>query len=203
MMLIRSVRTPQEVARVPVTAYCRALQGAGQDILAAGALPGRQRDAAFRSLTATWLRRGGTDLVPDWKLLLRDVPDARELAREVREDLGPAGAVPPTLATTRQVEDRPEQSELRMVSYAAEHTSRGSRREASAMVHLAVPAEDEGAPWRMHVLRAADPVRLRARTEAFDGAGHVSIDKGGNERETFVVGDDTLTLDARAWSQGP
>ncbi|KOX09963.1 hypothetical protein [Nocardiopsis sp. NRRL B-16309] len=87
MVLIRSVGHSQEAARVPLAAYCRALRGAGQDILSAGARPRRQRETAFRSLIAAWLRRGGPDLVRHWNRLLVNVPDARELAREVRDDL--------------------------------------------------------------------------------------------------------------------
>ncbi|MEV2277406.1 hypothetical protein AB0I72_17660 [Nocardiopsis sp. NPDC049922] len=203
MLRIRSVRFPREVAHVPVQAYCRALQGAGGDILAAGALPRQQREAAFRTLVTVWLRRGGPDLVPDWGVLLKGVPDARELARGAREDLIKEGAAPPAPAPDRRVTDGLERAGLRMVSYTAAHTERGSRREASTMAHLAVPAEDAGAPWRMRVLRADDPFRLRVRAAAFDGFGGVRIDKDEDGRETLMVGDGDLALDARAWSEEP
>ncbi|MFD3686993.1 hypothetical protein ACFWTE_19490 [Nocardiopsis sp. NPDC058631] len=203
MMRIRSVRYPGEVTRIPVEAYCRALHGAGRDILEAGALPRRRREAAFRSLVVTWLRRGGTDLAPDWKMLLKGVPEAEELTRGIRDDLAAGGAVPATLGPARRVTGLSEQAELRMVSYTAGHTGMRSRHDACAMVHLAVPAQEAGAPWRLRVLNAADPVRLRARTSAFDSAEHVRIGQGRDELETFVVGDDALFIGARAWSQEP
>jgi hypothetical protein len=90
-----------------------------------------------------------------------------------------------------------------MASYTAAHTDMRVRREASAMVHLALPAQEEGAPWRLRVLNATDPVRLRTRTGVFDGGGRVRIGKSWDGLERFVVGDDALTLAARAWSQEP
>ncbi|MCY9785291.1 hypothetical protein KIK06_15515 [Nocardiopsis sp. EMB25] len=84
MIRMRSSRHPREAAGFPLEACCRALDGAGQDILSAGALPRRLREAAFRSLVAEWLRRGGADLEPHWKQLLQGVPDAGELVRGVR-----------------------------------------------------------------------------------------------------------------------
>ncbi|GAA1459488.1 hypothetical protein NE857_26410 [Nocardiopsis exhalans] len=203
MMRIRSVRYPGEVTRIPVEAYCRALHGAGHDILVAGALPARRREAAFRSLVATWLRHGGIALAPDWKRLLKDMPDAAELARATREDLAPRGFLPPVLGPAREVTGVADRAELRMASYTAEHTDMRVRREARAMVHLAVPAQEEGAPWRLRVLNATDPLRFRARTGAFERAGQIRIDQGTNEPQPFMVGDDALTLDARAWSQEP
>ena len=203
MRRIRSVRYPGEVTRIPVEAYCRALHGAGHDILEAGALPRRRREAAFRSLVVTWLRRGGTDLASDWRMLLTGVPDAEELTRWIRDDLAVGEAVPATREPARGVTALPEQAELRMASYTAGHTGTRSRRDACAMAHLAVPAQEEGAPWRLRVLTATDPVRLRARASAFDRAGQVRIGQGRDELETFVVGDDALTLGARAWSQEP
>lgn len=202
VLLIRSVRYPSDIEHFPVVACCRALEGAGRDILAAGALPRRRREAAFRSLTATWLRRGGTELAPHWKRLLRDDPNAEELARGAREDLGGPEAAAP-VPGAGQAPLCPEHAQLRMVSYTAEHTDRGSRREAAALAHLALPAEDEGAPWRMRVLRASGPGRLRARTEAFDGAGGVGVDTERNGRQTLVTGGDALTLDAASWSRKP
>ncbi|MGW5879018.1 hypothetical protein ACWFMI_20955 [Nocardiopsis terrae] len=203
MMRIRSVRYPGEVTRIPVEAYCRALHGAGHDILAAGALPARQREAAFRSLVTTWLQRGGIALAPDWKRLLKDMPDAAELARATREDLALRGFLPPVLGSSREVTGVADRADLRRAAYTAAHTDMRVRREARAMVHLAVPAQEEGAPWRLRALNATDPVRLRARAEAFDGGGRVRIGKSRGELEPFVVGEDALTLDARAWSQEP
>ncbi|OOC55088.1 MULTISPECIES: hypothetical protein [Nocardiopsis] len=203
MTRIRSVHHPREAARVPVGAYCRALKGAGHHILEAGALPPRRRDAAFRSLVTEWLRRGGTDLAPDWKRLLRDVPDAGELLRGVRDELPARGAVPSARVPAREVTGLPEQAELRMVAYTAEHTDGRSHRDASATVHLAVTAQEAGAPWRLRVLDATGPVRLRARTEAFDGTVRVRMDADENGREALVTGDETLTLAARAWSREP
>jgi hypothetical protein len=201
MLMIRRVRYPGEVARVPVGAYCRALEGAGRDVLAAGALSPRRREAAFRSLTAEWLRRGGTDLAADWKLLLRGVPDAGELARGVRDELLARGGTPSAPVAPEEVTDFPERAPLRMVSYTAEHTDGRVRREAGAMVHLAVPGQDEDGPWRMRVLTATDPVRLRVRTPAFDGTGRVRVDRDGGGRGTFTVDGDALCLDARSWVQ--
>ncbi|GAB2504760.1 hypothetical protein [Nocardiopsis aegyptia] len=192
MLRIRMVRVPTEVAHVPLTAYCRALEGAGHDILAAGALPPPDRAAAFRSLVAGWLRRGGTELMPHWRVLVPGVPD---LAREVRDELlGDASESAP--ATEGRATGLPERAEVRMVSSTAESDGLKSRREASALVHLAVPGP-EGAPWRMRVLEARDPGRLRVRTEGFGGAVRVRVE--GGDRETLVAGDDALTLDARSW----
>ncbi|MFE1397394.1 hypothetical protein ACFW53_05560 [Nocardiopsis dassonvillei] len=201
MLMIRRVRYPGEVARVPVGAYCRALEGAGRDVLAAGALSPRRREAAFRSLTAEWLRRGGTELAADWKLLLRGVPDAGDLARGVRDELLARGETPPVSVAPEEVTDFPERAPLRMVSYTAEHTDGRVRREAGAMVHLAVPGQDGDGPWRMRVLTATDPVRLRGRTPAFDGTGRARVDRDGGGREVFAVDGDALCLDARAWAQ--
>jgi hypothetical protein len=201
MRLIRSVRHPQEVARVPLAAYCRALEGAGRDVPAAGTRPRPEREAAFRALVTGWLRRGGHELAPYWRLLLKDVPDARELAAGVRADLGAEGAVPPDRDTAREVAGLPERSELRMVSYTAGHVRARSPRVADAMVRLAVPGAEEDGPWRSLVLDAVDPLRLRVRTEAFDGAGRVRVDRDGGGTATLVVGDGALSLDARAWSQ--
>ena len=198
MLMIRSVRYPHEVARVPLEAYCRALEGAGPDILAAGALPPRRWEAAFRSLVTDWLRRGGTELMPHWGALLAGVPDARELAGGVRNELKARVTVPATGITGNAGNDPRvlERAEVRMVSYTAEGGGARTRRDASALVHLAVPGEDR-APWRMRVVDASDPVRLRVRTEAFDGAVRVRLDR--RDRGTLVVGDDALTFDARVW----
>ncbi|RKS09094.1 hypothetical protein DFP74_4823 [Nocardiopsis sp. Huas11] len=201
LLKIRTVRYPQQVAHVPLEAYCRALEGAGRDILAAGALAPREREAAFRSLVTGWLRRGGADLAPDWSVLLTGVPEARELAREVREELTARGALPPPWGTGEDGEGGeatglPERAEARMVSYTAESGGLTGRRDASAIVHLAVPGP-EGLPWRMRVLEARDPGLLRARTEAFDGAVRVRVETG--DREILAVGDDALIMDARAW----
>ncbi len=201
MRMIRTVRYPGELARVPVGAYCRALEGAGRDVLAAGALPPPRREAAFRSLTAEWLRRGGTELAADWKLLLSDVPDARELARGVRDELLARGEAPPAPIKPEEVTGLPERAALRMVSYTAEHTDGRVRREAEAMAHLAVPGQDGDGPWRMRVLTAADPVRLRVRTPAFDGTGRVRIDRDGGGWQALAVDADALCLDARTWVQ--
>lgn len=199
MLQIRSARVPTEVGYVPLAAYCRALEGAGPGILAAGALPPRDRGAAFRSLVTGWLRRGGTELMPHWRALLTGVPDAGELAHAVRKELL-GHASEPAPATEGRATGLPERAEVRMVSSTAEDSGLQSRRDASALVHLAVPGP-EGAPWRMRVLEARDPGRLRARTEAFDGAVRVRVE--GGDRETLVAGDDALTLDARAWDGLP
>lgn len=203
MRRIRSVRHPREVARVPVQAYCRALRGAGQDIVEAGALPSRRREATFRSLMVTWLRRGGSALAPDWKLLLHHVPDAEELLQETRDDLVEGGTVPPLPDSSEEVTDFPEKAELRMVSYTAEPTDTHSHRDVSAMVHLAVPVGEEGAPWRLRVLTVTDSARLRARTEAFGGTRSVRIAKGRNGPEAFVVEDDALAIGAHTWGRAP
>ncbi|WP_444963715.1 hypothetical protein [Nocardiopsis sp. M1B1] len=201
MLTIRRVRYPGEIARVPVDAYCRALEGAGRDILAAGALRPRRREAAFRALTAEWLRRGGTDLAADWRMLLRGVPDAGELARGVRDELLARGEAPPAPVTPQEVTGLPERAALRMVSYTAEHTDGRVRREADTVVHLAVPGPEADGPWRMRVLTATDPVRLRVRTGAFDGTGRARVDRDGGGREVLAVDGDALCLDARAWVQ--
>ncbi len=201
MLTIRRVRYPGEVARVPVDAYCRALEGAGRDVLAAGTLRPRRREAAFRALTAEWLRRGGTDLAADWRMLLRGVPDAGELARSMRDELLARGEAPYAPVMPREVTGLPERAALRMVSCTAEHTDGRVRREAGAMAHLAVPGQDRDGPWRMRVLTATDPVRLRVRTPAFDGTGRVRVDRDGGVRETLAVDADALCLDARAWVQ--
>ncbi|ASU58204.1 transposase [Nocardiopsis dassonvillei] len=168
---------------------------------AAGALPPPRREAAFRSLTAEWPRRGGADLAADWKLLLSDVPDAGELARSVRDELLARGEAPPAPVAPEEVTDFPERAPLRMVSYTAEHTDGRVRREAETVVHLAVPGPEADGPWRMRVLTATGPVRLRVRTGAFDGTGRARVDRGGGGREVFAVDGDALCVDARAWVQ--
>ncbi|MFE3456415.1 hypothetical protein ACFXKD_02645 [Nocardiopsis aegyptia] len=196
MLMIRTVRYPKEVAHVRLEAVCRALEGAGPAILAAGSRPPREREAAFRALVTEWLRRGGTEMMPHGGALLTGVPDARESARETREELL-AHASPTDRVPGGKAVGLPERAELRMVFFT-EESRRGSttRRAASALVHLAVPGE-EGAPWRMRVLDAADPVGLRARTGAFEGAVRVRVDPG--DREIFVAGEAALIVDTRCW----
>ncbi|MFJ9555286.1 hypothetical protein ACIRPH_15815 [Nocardiopsis sp. NPDC101807] len=202
MMMIRSVRYPREAARVPLEAYCRALAGAGGDVLRVGALPARRRESAFRSLVAQWLRRGGTELAPDWRRLLGGMPDARDLARGVREELVAGGGVPHARVPAGEAVDLPEPVGLRMVSFTAGHTAWRTRHDASALVHVAVPS-GEGAPWRLRALEAADPVRLRVRNGAFDGTGPLRVEDGGGGLRTLVTGEGALTLAARAWTRVP
>ncbi|MEE2042778.1 hypothetical protein Q7689_05045 [Nocardiopsis tropica] len=203
MVHMRSVHALPGALGVPVKAYCQALRGAGQDILAAGALPRRQREVAFRSLVVRWLHQGGVGLVPWWKRLLQGVPDAAELIREVHRSPLVSGADPAVLDSAREVTGLPDRAELRLVSYTIEHIAWGTRQGTQAVVHLAVPGHEPGALWRLEGLVATDPVRIRMCTEAFGGPLRFRVDGKETESQVLVGGDDVLVLAARAWSREP
>ena len=209
MLDLRMVRFVERAHRVPVHDFHRAFAGAGEAILAAGAhrLPHR-REAAFRRLIETWARRGGPAL-GDWfaTVLPRTThrPDLltgrRDQARADPEADAPLRSAPDPAT----VPDQP-QAELRLATYTSAHTRHGTRHNASALVHLAVPPHPdaaegtegaEGTPWRLRALRGAAPARFQLRTEAFQGTSQPRVTGDANAARHFTLHDGALTITDR------
>ncbi|MFD6950093.1 hypothetical protein A6A08_16115 [Nocardiopsis sp. TSRI0078] len=201
MVGIRTVAAAGEVERIPVQHLCRAFDGAGGDALAAGARPWPWgREAAFRELTQTWVRRGGRVLAPWFASRARRLPEpAGVLARAGAWTCAPEPVREPSAASVTR-----ERARLRLVEHTAARTHSGSVREASLVLHLALPPRSgsaDGAPWRMRVLTGADPGRVAFRTEAFRSTGRPALaDSGGTGLLTMAGG--ALTANAGAWSLG-
>jgi hypothetical protein len=73
------------------------------------------------------------------------------------------------------------------VSYTAAHERYGLLREASALLHLAVPRAPKAAdddPWGMRLVKTASPSRVQVRTDAFQRASHpdITLDPDGARR---------------------
>lgn len=160
--------------RVPLAEIHRTFAGAGRDLLAAGAhRTRRRREAAFRALVETWVRRAGpaldarvTEALAE-RLHRQDLLAARP-ARAARPP-APPGPVPP-----------PPGAELRCAWYEAEYVRYGLRQDAYAVLHLAVPPDAEGAEgWRMRALRATGCDGFRLRKDAFAGPADAEFGEDG------------------------
>ncbi|MEY9873784.1 hypothetical protein ABH931_003273 [Streptacidiphilus sp. MAP12-33] len=134
---IRGVRHPRRAARVPVADFCRALDGAGTELLDAA------RTGAFAPLVDRWAGRGGPRL-------------ARWFAATTGAPAEWPAAVEPARAPWQ-----PGRGELRFLSYArAEGTA-----EAGLELLYAAPAADGS--WRLRSWCGPAPARFRLRYEAF------------------------------------
>ncbi|GLW53885.1 hypothetical protein [Kitasatospora phosalacinea] len=138
-------------ARAPLTAITTALSGAGQQILAAGAIRRRSaRNAAFRALVADWCRRGGPDFV---------APVAARV--DLPAEFLPAADPPPPAVHALP-------SRLHRVRCRLSNRHDPESRHTYVECEFAQPPADAPeAPW---VLRAHDlhsPVSLRFGLDAF------------------------------------
>ncbi|MGQ4271964.1 hypothetical protein [Nocardiopsis changdeensis] len=202
MIRIRSSGGRSGRSTTPVPALCRALAGAGTDIAAAAAhfTPGR-RERAFRDLALAWVRRGGPETAAHFDRALDavsrssgvdELEAARRLARELR---GRDGAPEPRTAPSRDL-DVPSAAALRLVSYNAGRSWEEGALEPDATVHLAAPADpaDPGEPWRLRVLTARAPDRVRVSTPAFRGTLRPRTIDDHDGRATLVAADGALEV---------
>ncbi|MFE3200448.1 hypothetical protein [Embleya sp. NPDC059237] len=180
---IRLVASAEHAPRVPIRDFHRAFAGVGAAVVAAGAhrLPYR-REAAFRRLVETWIRRGGPALAEWFATTLRDTGHRPIASPHVS---------PPPVPEPRPW-STPSRADLRLARYTPARASR----EASALVHLAVPPHPEAAehaPWRLLAVQRTDPAGFRLRTEAFHGTGKVDTDAAGS----FTLHGGALVITAR------
>ncbi|MGW1465075.1 hypothetical protein ACWCPT_12095 [Streptomyces sp. NPDC002308] len=212
MVEIRGVRFPRHCEEIPVRALHRAFAGAGEAILAAGAhrLPHR-REAAFRELIRTWAGRGGPGLAHWFATVLRDEARRSKHLTELHEALsGRVGAPDRSPTDAQQADDPPARpdpdgpgparSELRLAMYTSDRNQFGGDREASGLIHLAVPPgpeDGDSAAWRLREDATPDPARFRVRTEAFRGAARprTTVDEEGARH--LVLGDGALEITGR------
>lgn len=176
---MRLVASAEYASRVPIWDFHRAFAGAGAAVVDAGAhrLPYR-REAAFRRLVGTWIRRGGPALAEWFATTLRDT--------------GHRAAVSPSPVPESRPWSTPTRADLRLARYTPARASR----EASALVHLAVPPDPETAehaPWRLLAVQRTDPAGFRLRAEAFHGTGTVGTDAAGS----FALHGGALAVSAR------
>ncbi|MFD7732453.1 hypothetical protein ACFV6F_18935 [Kitasatospora phosalacinea] len=138
-------------ARAPLTAITTALSGAGQQILAAGAIRRRSaRNAAFRALVADWCRRGGPDFVAH-------VADRVELPAEFLPAATPAPPVVHALP-----------SRLHRVRCSLPHRWDEEGRHTYVECEFAQPpAGAPDAPWVLRVHDLSSPVSLRLTLDDF------------------------------------
>ncbi|GHF77140.1 hypothetical protein GCM10018790_64060 [Kitasatospora xanthocidica] len=204
MLQVRLGSSAGYAGQVPVREFTRAFTGAGEAILAAGDhyLPHR-REAAFRHLVETWVRRGGPALASWFTGVLTDTGHRPDLLTGLRDEDRPH----PTVGTPQKPAANPDakpaaafgpiEVELRMASYTSAHTRYGADHDASALVHLAVPpyprnAEDD--PWRLRAMHAANPARFKLRTEAFHGTSGPPVAVDDNAVRRVVLHDGALDI---------
>ncbi|MFD4904188.1 hypothetical protein [Kitasatospora purpeofusca] len=200
MLHIRMVRSATSAHRVPVRDFQRAFAGAGEAILAAGAhrLPHR-REAAFRRLIETWARRGGPALADWFATVLSETAHQPDFLAGLRDQAQghTASDAPRQPALDPSEVPGPPQAELRLATYTSAHTRYGTHHNASALLHLAVPAHPgkaDGTPWRLRVAQYANPARFQLHTEAFQGASHPRITLDDNAARHFVLRDGALNI---------
>ncbi|MEO3978604.1 hypothetical protein [Streptomyces sp. CAU 1734] len=179
MWEIRAVRYAEYARPALVRGFCRAFEGAGAAILAAGAhRTARGRDAAFRELVGTWRRQGGAAFARR-----ADGPEGGE---------GPGTAASPPAPAPGAA--------LRMVSYTAAANSRydGSPVPASVLVQLALPRRGAPAagPWALSPVMGRGAVRVRVLGEAFEGMGRPWVIHGTGTDGAFGLGDGALVVEA-------
>ncbi|SBT39863.1 hypothetical protein [Micromonospora auratinigra] len=161
MLVIRSVRYPKLVGRIPVRTLCDAVAGAGDAVLTAAGRPWPVRDRAFRRLAEGWLGAAG----PAAHLLVRWLPPGHWARAAV--PAGPPPAAPVGL---------PDRAQLTLAAYAWS----GPDGDTSAVVNLAVPEGDGG--WGLRAVQFPGPVRLALRTAAFTAPGALSRADDGSLR---------------------
>ncbi|MGZ2357159.1 hypothetical protein LRE75_10795 [Streptomyces sp. 372A] len=163
MWEIRTVRYPGEADRVPVRALCRAVEGAGTAVLAAGSAPRADREAAFRDLIRFWADRGGPGLARSFAGILRSSAGRDDL---IEADEGPVRA-PSPLDGTPRLPEPPRSAALVMAAWTA---ARATGHPAEAQLQLALP-DRPGAPWRLRCLSCTTPHGFRLADAAFQGPG--------------------------------
>ncbi|MFL1429826.1 MULTISPECIES: hypothetical protein [unclassified Nocardiopsis] len=224
MVEIRSSSRDPQWTRTPVSALCRALSGAGTDIAAAaGHFTQGRREHAFRELALLWVRRGGAETAAHFVRALDrvfqtsgvdELQEARRLARELNGqngqdgrngkdvrngqdgEQGRDGASAPRTAPRRGPVDVPSAAALRLVSYTAERPWEGGTLGSDITVHLAAPADpaDPGEPWRLRILHAHTPDRVRVSTPAFRGTLRPRTIDDHDGRATLVAADGALEV---------
>jgi hypothetical protein len=156
---IRSAGRPEQTDQVTLRALCRALDGAGQDVLAAGGYrSAARRERAFRALVQRGTDALAAEGLPWPESGLGRPPDW--LQRPAA-----AAAAPRIGGTTPGPE-----TELRLAYYHAPAPGQGRRKRAAAAVHLAEPAVGDAgqqSPWRLRALTFGEPQRFVLTTAAF------------------------------------
>jgi hypothetical protein len=186
MLRARRVRSDAHAHSVPLSALTRAFAGAGTDLLAAAAQrTPRRREAAFRELVETWIRRGGPALDKFFTEALRDLhrPELLAAGRAARvADAADPGTEQEQAQGQKQepvlvpLGPLPPEAEVKCAWYAAAYTEYGLPRGAYAVVHLAVPPEEgSGGGWRLRGLRTEEPAEFSLRTEAFAGPAYAQV----------------------------
>ncbi|MFF2748451.1 hypothetical protein ACFVVA_23305 [Kitasatospora sp. NPDC058048] len=206
MLHVRMVRDAERADRVPVHDFHRAFTGAGTAILAAGAHRlSHRREAAFRDLIETWVRRGGPALTDWFTMQLGETvhrPDLLNGCHDLDRRRLAAGA-PQQPAPNPAAVPGPVEVELRMAAYTSAHTRYGADRAAKALVHLAVPPHSqnaENAPWRLRAMHGSDPAHFQLQTAAFQGVSRPRVTVDANAPRRFALHDGALSITQR---EGP
>lgn len=180
MLHVRSVGHPASVGDVSPQDVCDAFNGAGKAVVAVGALRAPWvRDAAFERLVEEWVGRCGVEVHRWFRDMLQGRALRAVLPRLVDGEVD-ARTVP------REVE-RSGPAMLRLARYSAPDRRWPMSQPGEAVLNLAMPCGDAGAPWRMHVPQPCEPARFQLRTEAFLGTGR--LDAGD-----FENGPDALRI---------
>lgn len=156
MREIRTVRYVQHADRDVLLGLCRALEGAGGAIVAAGFHPSaRAGRRAFADLPRLWASRGGPQVAP-WFL--------GSLFGGIRRDGWPNDAAPAPKAA-------PGPGVLVAAGWADASDS-GRERPANAYAQLALPTlGDPDAPWCLRTATCPAPGVFRLHSDAFHGPG--------------------------------
>ncbi|GAA0363888.1 hypothetical protein GCM10009530_11970 [Microbispora corallina] len=202
MLEIRMVRYAHLADRIPVRLLASALDGAGTDILAAGARRGSRREKAFRSLVENWIKNGDPALTP-WftdqlRLIMREerLPDTTKAW--IEGIIAPGAALPHLDAAAAL--DLALEGDLRFAKYTAAHSRYEIPRDSSAVVVLAHPPTEQDSPnqpWRLRTLKVDDVSRFQLRTDAFDGPLGLRTTGETSRVESLVLGRDALDVCGR------
>ncbi|NUW42947.1 hypothetical protein [Nonomuraea rhodomycinica] len=200
MLEIRMVRYAHLADRIPVRMLASALAGADADILAAGAHRGSRREKAFRNLTETWIKKGGSALAPwfigELRRVIREerLPDA---TKAWIEGITTPEAKHPRLVTASAL-DLPPEGELRLAKYTTAHTRHETPQDPAAVIVLAHTEQDSpNRPWRLRALKVEDVSRFRLRTDAFDGPHELRTVEETISVESLKLGRDALDVHGR------
>lgn len=161
MLEIRSVRYAKLVGKIPLLRLCDTFAGAGESLLGASG-------PALRRLAGTW-----AEASPHLAARIESFTAARHRPREVPRRT-------PALPADR--------AQLTLAAYTGAHTRYGTRRDASALINLAIPDGDGG--WGLQAGEFPRPTGLTLDTSAFISAHSVTRAAG----EPFRLGDGALTI---------
>lgn len=197
MIEFRMARYSSHLPSVPPKALSRAFDGAGSAVLAAGKHRlKRRREAAYRQLIETWIKRGGPDLADWFARVLGDVIVLREPAGGLLElaQQGQRTAAASASSSDLTASCDFEECELRLARYLPARAHLGRFHNASVLLHLAVPDQAEApdtAPWRMHLVHA-NPSRFLLQIGAFQQTRHVIAFGADGSRHLSLCNDALL-----------